>query len=282
MNFFNQNQKFQMPQQNMNIPFNTNANIPFSMNMPPCMMMPGQYNIMPGIAANPIPQSDYMDEDDSVGGMIPGDLPLNFYNLPVSNNGFPMSQGFMPPMNNPAIGNIPMSNVPLMENMLNNLQNNMPMFNIYETASSPITKIKPKDLQEALNLIKEAVSGESEDRLFYEYLISVAPSEEEKNLIKGIRDDEIKHFGYFRDLYKELTGSTLPATSNEEFKKPKSYCDGLKDALLGEQRAVQKYRKILAVLTERSQINKLVEIITDEIRHGIIYNYLYSKNKCDK
>ncbi|HHV96532.1 MAG TPA: ferritin-like domain-containing protein [Clostridiaceae bacterium] len=183
-------------------------------------------------------------------------------------------------MNNVPISNIPMSNIPLMGNMLNNLQNNMPVFNINDATSSPTAMINPKDLQEAVNLIKEAVSGESEDRLFYEYLISVAPNEEEKNLIKSIREDEVKHFGYFKDLYKELIGSNLPATSNEEFKKPKSYCDGLKNALLGEQKAVQKYRKILAVLNEKAQINKLVEIITDEIRHGIIYNYLYSKNKC--
>jgi rubrerythrin len=236
---------------------------------------------MPGATANIIPQANYMDEDDMANGMFPGDLPLNLYNIPASNNGFPISPFFMP-VNNSPIGNIPMNNIPLMGNMLNNLLNNMPMFNIHETASSPSVTIKSKDLQDALGLIKEAVSGESEDRLFYEYLISVAPNDEEKNLIKGIRDDEVKHFGYFRDLYKDLTGSTLPATSNGEFKKPKSYCEGLKDALLGEQRAVRKYRKILAVLTERSQINKLIEIITDELRHGIIYNYLYSRNKCDK
>jgi hypothetical protein len=45
---------------------------------------------------------------------------------------------------------------------------------------------------------------------------------------------------------------------------------------------VEKYRKILFVLTDRNQINKMVEIITDELRHGILYNYLYSKNKCTK
>jgi rubrerythrin len=278
MNYFNQNQPFQMPQQNMNMPANSSMSMPPG--MPPCMAT-GQYNIMPGATANIIPQANYMDEDDMANGMFPGDLPLNLYNIPASNNGFPISPFFMP-VNNSPIGNIPMNNIPLMGNMLNNLLNNMPMFNIHETASSPSVKIKSKDLQDALGLIKEAVSGESEDRLFYEYLISVAPNDEEKNLIKGIRDDEVKHFGYFRDLYKDLTGSTLPATSNGEFKKPKSYCEGLKDALLGEQRAVRKYRKILAVLTERSQINKLIEIITDELRHGIIYNYLYSRNKCDK
>lgn len=271
MNYFNQNQQFQMPLSNMNMPANANMNIPLG--MPPCMMMPGQYNNMPGVLANQMPHIPQMDMEDLDAGMIPADLPANHYNWPGLNNIFPMDSNIVP---------LQMNNVPLMGNMLNNIQNNMPMFNAHEASTSPSATVKSKDLQEALVLIKEAVSGEAEDRLFYEYLISVAPNDEEKDLIKGIRDDEIKHFGYFRDLYKELTGSTLPATSNGEFKKPKSYCDGLKNALLGEQRAVQKYRKILFALTNRTQINKLVEIITDEIRHGIIYNYLYSKNKCDK
>jgi len=279
MNYFNRKQQSQLPQQvmpanaNMNMPMNGSMNVPVG--MPPCMMMPGQYNGMPGVAPNAIPQSNLMDMDDFTGGMYPNDLPMNHYNWPVSGNGFPMEQNgmFMP---------VPMNNVPMMGNMP--IMNNIPMssFNNYDTTVCPPTTIEAGNLQEALELIKEAVSGETEDRLFYEYLISVAPSDEEKNLIKGIRDDEIKHFSFFRDLYKELAGAALPITSDGDFQKPKSYCDGLKDALLGEQRAVQKYRKILFVLVDRNQINKLIEIITDELRHGSIYNYLYSRNKCVK
>jgi len=59
-----------------------------------------------------------------------------------------------------------------------------------------------------------------------------------------------------------------------------SYCDGVQRALKGEQNAVRKYRRILYALQDRVQINILTGIITDEIRHGILYNYLYSKNSC--
>lgn len=38
----------------------------------------------------------------------------------------------------------------------------------------------PQNVPMALQLIREAVSGENEDRQFYEYLISVAPTEGEK------------------------------------------------------------------------------------------------------
>ena len=138
----------------------------------------------------------------------------------------------------------------------------------------------PQNVPEALKLIQDAVAGENEDRLFYQYLIDNAPSEEDKEIIKGIRDDEINHFNLFRQIYYQLTGQTLPLPQNVAFEKPASYCDGIKRALRGEQNAVRKYRRILFALQDRVQINILTEIITDELRHGILYNYLYSKNGC--
>ena len=135
-------------------------------------------------------------------------------------------------------------------------------------------------LSEALNLIKNAVEGETEDRLFYEYLINNASSRKDKEIIKGIRDDEIKHAKLFRQLYYEHTGKIIGPDKNVSFEKPASYCDGLIKALMGEQNAVRKYRKILFAMKERSHINTLTEIITDEIRHGSLYNLLIHNNDC--
>lgn len=154
----------------------------------------------------------------------------------------------------------------------------MPQCMLDMTANNHYTY--PQNVPGALQLIREAVRGETEDRMFYEYLISVAPTEEEKNIIRGIRDDEIKHFGLFRQIYCELTGQMLPPPEEAVFEKPASYCEGLKRAIQGEQNAVIRYRKILFALQDRVQINKLTEIITDEIRHGSLYNYLYAKNGC--
>ncbi len=138
----------------------------------------------------------------------------------------------------------------------------------------------PQNVPEALKLIQEAAAGEAEDRAFYQYLIENAPSDEDKEIITGIRDDEISHFGLFRQVYFQLTGQTLPPPQNVTFEKPASYCEGVKKAIRGEQNAVRKYRKILFALQDRVQINILTGIITDELRHGILYNYLYSKNGC--
>ena len=138
----------------------------------------------------------------------------------------------------------------------------------------------PMNVPGALALLQESVAGESEDRMFYQYLIENAPTIEEKEIVTGIRDDEIGHFGLVRHVYTQLTGRTLPPPQNVTFERPASYCEGLMRAIRGEQNAVIRYRQILFALQDRTLINILTAIMTDEIRHGSLYNYLYSKNGC--
>lgn len=139
----------------------------------------------------------------------------------------------------------------------------------------------PLNFRDALELIREAVKDEAEDRAFYEYLIENAPDDEAKEVIRGIRDDEINHFFLFGQVYHVLTGQTLTSPQEEvEFEEPDSYCAGIESAIKGEQDAIKRYRQILYALTDRVLINVLTDIITDEIRHGILYNYLYSKANC--
>lgn len=133
-------------------------------------------------------------------------------------------------------------------------------------------------LQLSLQLIREAVAGEREDQLFYEYLISVAPTNEEKLIIASIRDDEKRHNRLFRKIYKDLTGQEVPQTAGEEFQRPKTYKDGLVKALFGELAAVEKYRVIRQGLPNRYYRDILFNIITDEIKHSAKYNYLFTLN----
>lgn len=134
-------------------------------------------------------------------------------------------------------------------------------------------------LQEALEGVKEAVKGEREDELFYDYLISVAPSEEEKEIITSIRDDERRHNKIFRQIYKDFTGKEIPPGNEETFEKPKSYLDGIKKALFGELKAVEKYRAIRRGLPGGPYKDILFDIITDEIKHAAKYNYLFTLNR---
>lgn len=136
-------------------------------------------------------------------------------------------------------------------------------------------------LQQSLKLMKEAVQGEREDQLFYEYLIEQAPTQEEKEIIASIRDDEVKHNRMFRQLYKLLTGQEVSSTNGEEFVRPDSYIDGIKKALFGELKAVEKYRTIRQGLPGQLYRDMLFEIITDELKHASKYNFLYTLNRTE-
>ncbi|NNJ30903.1 ferritin-like domain-containing protein [Lacrimispora defluvii] len=138
----------------------------------------------------------------------------------------------------------------------------------------------PQNLPNALDLIQQGLAGENEDRLFYSWLIENAPSDEDKQIISGIRDNEIGHYALFKQLFNEITGVMPQQVQEEQFVIPESYCSGLSRALLGEQNAVIRYRNILYAMEFREHINMMIEIITDELRHGILYNYLYTKNGC--
>ena len=147
--------------------------------------------------------------------------------------------------------------------------------------SSPSIFIYPENIPNAISLIEQALGGETEDRIFYGYLIENAPSDDDARIIDGIRRDEMKHYQLFHHIYHQMTGEMAPRYREEEIELPENYCEGLKRALLGEQNAVSRYRQILYAMRSRVHINMLTEIITDEIRHGILYNYLYSKNQCN-
>jgi hypothetical protein len=132
-------------------------------------------------------------------------------------------------------------------------------------------KKKPvEDLRVALAILRDFCS-------FAEVTVSVNDKEAESlalaldiELLK--KQDQSTNF--------EVTGESVPNRKEAEFTPPVTYCQGLKRALLGEQNAVQKYRQIMYAMQTREHINMMLEIITDELRHGILYNYLYSKNGC--
>jgi len=137
----------------------------------------------------------------------------------------------------------------------------------------------PEAFQKSLALMVEAVQGEKEDRLFYEYLISVAPTQADKEIIAAIRDDEIRHNLMFKKMYLDFTGQEVKDVTEEVFKKPASYIDGIQQALFGELKAVEKYREIRKGLPDRHNRDLVFEILTDELKHAAKYNFLYTENQ---
>ena len=143
----------------------------------------------------------------------------------------------------------------------------------------PIATHNPQT-QKSLEGVKKAVQGESEDEAFYNYLVSIAPTQEEKDVLASIRNEERGHGAIFRQIYKELMATEVPPSEEEALaEKPKSYAEGLRKALFGELKAVEKYREIMKGLPTALYKDLLFDIITDELKHAAKYNYLINLNK---
>lgn len=146
-------------------------------------------------------------------------------------------------------------------------------------------------LSQAIESIRKSIGDEREDELFYDSLIAMAPTENAKNIITSIRDDERKHNKILRELYFNFTGQMFPSeqrmnlnnssnnntnNNNEcnENHNQNTYKEMLEKALFGELDAVIKYRRILGTMPSGDSYTLIMSIMTDELRHSAKYNYL--------
>ena len=135
------------------------------------------------------------------------------------------------------------------------------------------------ELKEALASIKDSVEGEIEDAAFYTMLLSLTSNKEDIEIINSIISDEKKHNLLLRNLYFELTNKKLPENREEKnVDNMLNYRRNLKKALMGELDAVKRYRKIMAAMPDENKYAVVMEILTDEIRHANLYNYLIAKS----
>lgn len=137
--------------------------------------------------------------------------------------------------------------------------------------------------KEAVKLINSSIENEQTDAMFYTWLIQNIPKslEESKRMdiaqtIQGIANDEKLHNEILKSMYRQLTGTEPQIPADETFQKPSSFEEGIVKALKGEVEAVRKYRKIMAGMPDNSYRDQVFSILTDELRHGILYNYIYT------
>ena len=164
----------------------------------------------------------------------------------------------------------------------NNTYNNYNLRNRSYTADYAISQTErimtDSDLQEALNMIRDSVMDEANDEAFYSMLINQAISDEDKDIIRIIRDNEITHNKLLRDVYYALTGTTLPQSTSNTQMQPMSYLENLRKALMSEVEAANKYRKTSA---EHTTVPQMLKTICCRISGPAPcpHNYLISKTK---
>jgi len=135
------------------------------------------------------------------------------------------------------------------------------------------------NLEAALITLKQAAESEADVRAFYDMMVENAPSEAERGIIDDMRREDLKHFRLLRQIYYDITGEKIDAGQPAKTALPDSYGDGLVAALMGEQQAVTTYRKVMFAMRNRRHVNMMTEVITDELRHLGLYNFLFTKYK---
>lgn len=133
-------------------------------------------------------------------------------------------------------------------------------------------------LNAALEQVKSSIGDEKKDELFYEQLINMAPDENSRDIISSISDDEKKHNEILRFVYSNITGEVLETPDEKITLDEMTYIDSLEKAFLGEIAAVKKYRRIMGAMPNSKMHTLLMAIMTDEIRHASLYNYLIHKS----
>jgi len=131
-----------------------------------------------------------------------------------------------------------------------------------------------------LNLIRNGVYAEYHNRMLYEYLLNNTPDEENKNILTGIHNEETAHGKLLRQLYFNLAGQTLPPPKKGSFSPPASYCDGLSRALNRKREAIARSHQTAWCLSNINQAMRMADIASDEMRHSLLYLYLYRNSQC--
>lgn len=136
-----------------------------------------------------------------------------------------------------------------------------------------------REKEELIESIKKSIESEKKDEEFYKFLLSLTVNQEDIKIINSIISDERKHKEILREIYFELTDNKLEENREENaIDNFLNYKRNLKKAFFGELDAVKRYRNIMKDMPDKDKYSSLMEILTDELRHANLYNFLITKN----
>lgn len=120
------------------------------------------------------------------------------------------------------------------------------------------------------DLIK-AITGEYEAIHIYKQLAEMATSQAIKDQILEIRQDEIRHFETFSQIFTMLTHTNprLPTTISY----PKSFQEGVKEAFKDEQETTDFYYQISRTYHDPMIKQAFSQAAADEQNHAVWFLY---------
>ncbi len=125
--------------------------------------------------------------------------------------------------------------------------------------------------------IEKAINGEFSAINCYAKLANMAPNTVERNQILEIRNDEIKHFHQFVQIYTNLTGQQPKPQITEECSN--TYLQGLEFTIQDEQKTVDFYLEIADETSDTHLKELLRRIAADEQNHAVWFLYYFVKTK---
>jgi rubrerythrin len=128
-----------------------------------------------------------------------------------------------------------------------------------------------------VNDIERAINGEYSAIKCYANLANLALAEKERKQILEIRQDEIRHFQQFAQIYTNLTGQQPQPKIIEEC--PDTYLEGLEFALQDEQKTVDFYLDIASETSNQYVKETFRRAAADEQNHAVWFLYFFAKQK---
>ncbi|NUK30513.1 ferritin-like domain-containing protein [Parageobacillus sp. VR-IP] len=125
--------------------------------------------------------------------------------------------------------------------------------------------------------IEKAINGQYSAIQCYAKLAKMAPTDRERVQILEIRNDEIKHYQRFTQIYVNLTGMQPDVKVIEEC--PNTYVEGLEYALKDEQETVDFYLDISDETNDPYIKEVFRRAAADEQNHAVWFLYYFIKNK---
>jgi rubrerythrin len=120
--------------------------------------------------------------------------------------------------------------------------------------------------QQLLVDMAKAVNDEFQAVQYYTKLADLAPNQQYRQAILGIRQDEIRHFYQFSRAYNRLSGNYSPLSLRVQL--PSSFAVGVRDSYQEESDTVPFYRNIASQVSNQQMKRHFLRAAEDENRHA--------------
>jgi len=126
------------------------------------------------------------------------------------------------------------------------------------------------------DIITICMENKQKSLSFYEELFCII-DQKDKSIINSITLDETKHYKLLHCIYTLLNDSDPEKTDTEKAVVSENISENIETAILEKAENTKLYRELMSSAFAAEIREMLFEIMTDEMNHAILLNYLYTK-----